>query len=159
MAYLVLSCFCYAALGYPQFLQAIGFHYQPDWPYHIPALPFILTFILAVVLSLAVMVMLGWHLWSIAAAETSVEAQDHEHYRKVAKSRGEAFVNSYDLGTRKNLELFLNIGKDGYPPYTLIFPFRIDPYTDGWSWGRRQGYERHRGVREGEELTDEEDEE
>lgn len=31
------------------------------------------------------------------------------------------------------------------------------PYTDGRSWARRDGYERHRGVRQGEELTDEED--
>lgn len=43
------------------------------------------------------------------------------------------------------------------PIYTLFFPFRIMPYTDGRSWARREGYERHRGVREGEELTDEED--
>jgi len=33
------------------------------------------------------------------------------------------------------------------------------PYTDGHSWARRRGLERHLGVREGEELTDEDDEE
>jgi len=31
------------------------------------------------------------------------------------------------------------------------------PYTDGRSWARKPGYETHRGVREGEELTDEEE--
>lgn len=45
------------------------------------------------------------------------------------------------------------------PIYTLFFPFRIEPYTDGRSWARRPGLERHRGVREGEDLTDEEEEE
>lgn len=33
------------------------------------------------------------------------------------------------------------------------------PYTDGHSWARRQGLERHLGLRDGEELTDDEDEE
>jgi palmitoyltransferase len=31
------------------------------------------------------------------------------------------------------------------------------PYTDGRSWARQQGYDRHEGVRAGDELTDEED--
>jgi hypothetical protein len=43
------------------------------------------------------------------------------------------------------------------PLYTLILPFRINPYTDGRSWARREGYDQHHGVRLGEELTDEED--
>jgi len=42
---------------------------------------------------------------------------------------------------------------------TLILPLRIVPYTDGRSWARPRGIERHRGVRQGEELTDEEEEE
>jgi palmitoyltransferase len=42
--------------------------------------------------------------------------------------------------------------------YTLILPLRINPYTDGRSWARREGYEQHRGVRQGEELTDEDEE-
>lgn len=33
------------------------------------------------------------------------------------------------------------------------------PYTDGRAWARREGLIRHGGVREGEELTDEEEEE
>lgn len=59
---------------------------------------FLLTYILAAVMCFAVTVMGAWHIWSIACGETSVEAQDHEHYRKMAKRRGEDFVNSYDLG-------------------------------------------------------------
>ena len=45
------------------------------------------------------------------------------------------------------------------PFYTLLFPLRIEPYTDGRSWARRPGFERHSGVHEGEELTDPEDDE
>jgi palmitoyltransferase len=43
------------------------------------------------------------------------------------------------------------------PIHTLLFPFRVPPYTDGRSWARRPGLERHHGVRVDEELTDEED--
>jgi palmitoyltransferase len=43
------------------------------------------------------------------------------------------------------------------PIYTLFLPLRVPPYTDGRSWARRAGMERHHGVDLGEELTDEED--
>jgi len=106
---------------------------------------------------LAIGTMLAWQLWSIAIGETAVEGYDHEYYRNIASSRGETFQNSYDLGKSKNIELFLNIGIDGYPIYTLFLPLRVPPYTDGRSWARRPGMERHDGVHLGEELTDEED--
>lgn len=59
-----------------------------------------MIYILSVVLCLAVGIMGGYHLWSIAQGETSVEAQDHEVYRKKAKERGE--VCSF-LGSRISL--------------------------------------------------------
>jgi len=80
---------------------------------------YILMYILSAVLCLAVGIMLSYHLWTVASGETSVESQDHDVYRDVAKSRGDVspstvvlsvfvpftalilrqtFVNSYDLG-------------------------------------------------------------
>jgi hypothetical protein len=35
---------------------------------------------------------------------------------------------------------------------------RISPYTDERAWARRERYAAHRGMREREELTDEDDE-
>lgn len=32
------------------------------------------------------------------------------HYRELAKKRGQEFINVYDIGWRRNLELFFNIG-------------------------------------------------
>ncbi|KAF8843788.1 zf-DHHC-domain-containing protein [Paxillus ammoniavirescens] len=158
MAYLALATFFLSFLGYPYALDALGITYVP-WTHTLPPLCFILTYVLSVVICIAITIMLLWHLWGIARGETSVEAQDHEVYRSVAKGRGEMFLNSYDLGKRANLALFFNIGPNGYPLYTLFFPFRIMPYTDGRAWARREGLLRHHGVRDGEELTDEEDEE
>jgi len=158
MVYLCISTFCFCVLGYRQFFDSLGLTYQDVWPYHVPSLAYILEYILSAVLCLAVGVMLMFHLWTISHGETSVESQDNDVYGRIAKSRGESFVNSYDLGKRRNLQLFFNIGQGGYSIFTLLFPFRILPYTDGRSWARREGYERHHGIRMGEELTDEEDE-
>ncbi|GAW00024.1 zf-DHHC-domain-containing protein [Lentinula edodes] len=158
LAYLCISTFCFCVLGYPQFFDALGLTFKRDpWPHHVPVLMYIIEFILSGVLCFAVGIMLMFHLWTIGHGETSVESQDNEFYSRMAKNRGEAFVNSYDLGISRNLQLFFNLGRGGYPFYTLIFPFRILPYTDGRSWARREGLSRHRGIRMGEELTDEED--
>jgi palmitoyltransferase len=158
MAYLVLATFFFSALGYPQLFTAMGVNFQGEWPYHVPDIAYILAYILCVVLCFSVGVMLCFQLWTVSIGETAVEGQDHAFYRKTAKSRGDVFINSYDLGRRRNLQLFFNIGEDGYPWYTLVLPLRIAPYTDGRHWARREGFERHRGIRAGEELTDEEDE-
>ena len=48
-----------------------------------------LTYVLAGVMCLAVAAMFGWHMWSVACGETSVEGQDHEQYRRMARGRGE----------------------------------------------------------------------
>ncbi|KIY66742.1 zf-DHHC-domain-containing protein [Cylindrobasidium torrendii FP15055 ss-10] len=158
MTYFVLACGIFAVNGFDGVLLALGASYvytgMDPWPYRIPQIAFILIYVLAAVLSLAVLSMLSYHLWMVMHAETSVESQDFHIYRKVAKRRGETFTNSYDLGKIRNLELFFNVGKGGYPYYTLLLPMRIPPYTDGRSWARRPGYRQHGGVREGEELTD-----
>lgn len=156
MFYLVVSNFLFAVAGYPQASEALGVTFVP-WPHALPQLCFILVYILSVVICFAVMVMLLWHIWGVMRAETAVEVQDHQVYRKWAKGRGEHFVNSYDLGKLANLALFFNIGPFGYPYYTLFVPFRAMPYTDGYSWARRDGMQRHNGVREGEELTDDDE--
>jgi len=158
MAYLVIGCFFVSFLGYPHAIDALGLNFVP-WVHTMPRIFFVVSYLLSVVMCIAVLSMLLWHLWGVGRGETSVEAQDHAVYRKIAKTRGETFINSYDLGVRKNLALFFNMGQNGYPLYTLFVPLRIMPYTDGHSWARRQGLERHVGVHEGEELTDEDEEE
>ncbi|KAJ7625220.1 zf-DHHC-domain-containing protein [Mycena rosella] len=171
MAYLVLACVSLAATGVPHVLRALGATDDMSWPYHVPQIAFVLIYILAVVMALAVGAMCAFHLWGASHGETTVEGHDFDVYRRVAKRRGETFVNSYDLGKRRNLELFFNVGEGGYPLYTLLLPLRINPYTDGRAWARRAGYEHagagagadgegvHGGVRRGEELTDEDEDE
>ncbi|KAF8150156.1 DHHC palmitoyltransferase-domain-containing protein [Crassisporium funariophilum] len=156
MAYLVLATFCFCLLGYSQFWDSLGVTFK-RWEYRVPEIMYAMMYILCIVLCFAVGVMLSYHSYGIVYGETSVEGQDHDEYRRKAKQRNEVFVNSYDLGKRKNIEFFFNIGEGGYSLYTLLLPLRINPYTDGFSWARRDGYERHHGLRQGEELTDDDD--
>ncbi|KAF7288911.1 Palmitoyltransferase [Mycena indigotica] len=168
MAYLVVGCVAFCYTSWEIGLGVLGFGVEwTNWDYTIPSTIFLLIYILAAVMSLAVGIMLAFHLRTIANGETTVEGQDNEVYRKVAEQRAEAFVNSYDLGSGlRNIALFFNvaIGKHSpspapYPLYSLLLPMRVHPYTDGWSWARREGYEQgHAGIKRGEELTDEEEE-
>ncbi|KAH9907095.1 DHHC palmitoyltransferase-domain-containing protein [Epithele typhae] len=156
MVYMVVSTACYVTLGWKHVLRALGW-FDQGWPYVVPPVAFLMIYILAGVLWMAVTAMAGWQIYMISCGETSVESQDHEQYRRFAGRRGDTFVNCYDLGRIKNLQLFFNVGVDGYPLWTLIIPLRIEPYTDGYSWARKPGHDSHHGVRPGEELTDEDD--
>ncbi|THU83198.1 hypothetical protein K435DRAFT_871547 [Dendrothele bispora CBS 962.96] len=66
--YLCLSTALYILLGYQQFLNALGLSFQVDPALHA-------TGIMQVAL------------WSVMKGETSVEAQDHQIYRKVALTK------------------------------------------------------------------------
>ena len=79
-----------AALCHPLSIRPdTNFVLQSRWTHQTPGLAFVLTYILSAVLCFAVGIMLAYHIWTISLGETSVEGQDHEVYRKVAKSRGD----------------------------------------------------------------------
>lgn len=59
------------------------------WDHHVPEIMFAMIYILSIVLCFAVGVMLSYHLYGISWSETTVEAQDHDEYRKKAKARNE----------------------------------------------------------------------
>ncbi|KAJ7301186.1 zf-DHHC-domain-containing protein [Mycena albidolilacea] len=153
MAYLVIACISLSITGFPHVLQALGAGatYTFDRPHHVPQIVFILVYILAVVMALAVGIMCGFHLWTVAHGETTVESQDHDTYRRMTKARNEPIsAHTIYYRKRRNLELFFNVGENGYPLYTLFVPLRINPYTDGRAWARRERYAAHRGDDEGE---------
>jgi len=155
MAYLVVGSAFFGILGFASALNVFDFDYE--WPYLVPSIIFILDYVLAVVLCLAVGIMLTWHLLSITRGETTVESHDYALYRNAARNRGEKFVNSFNVGSRRNLALFCNIGLNGHPWWTLLLPLKTMPYSNGWAWVRRDGLESHIGVNQDDELTDDED--
>lgn len=133
-----------------------------SWPYTLaPPVVFLIVFIMAAVMGLVVFILALWHIYLVAHGETSVESQDMAHYRTMAKERDQAFVNVYNLGWLRNLQLFFNVGPGmSYPYYTLLLPRRIEPYSDGWYWAKRSGHRgRHTGIAAEDEFTDDDGDE
>jgi hypothetical protein len=92
LAFQVNSLKCQSLL----FLPGSRSH-QIAWPYHYPEIAFIFFYVLSAVLCIAVGIMLTWNLWTISLGETTVESEDHDYYRKVARDRGEVRPVQRDL--------------------------------------------------------------
>jgi hypothetical protein len=154
---MIICCWCYCALGWNHLLEAIGYGVANEvycFPFSrlhtLSILLFSRMYIHIADLSTVMAIprsaiRLHAHLHPrrrhrararlhgrlasipVSIGETSVENQDHDVYRRMAKQRGDVsvlcarealklilihkvFVNSYDLGRRRNFELFFNIG-------------------------------------------------
>ncbi|PWN45842.1 zf-DHHC-domain-containing protein [Ceraceosorus guamensis] len=157
MAWLALGMFVVVGSSWP--VLKLSLSYQKKWPYqYTPRLFPLLTFALCAIMGFALAVMAGWQIAIIAWGETSVENSDNSHYREVAKQREERFVNVYDVGAWRNLQLFWNVGPGSRHGWlSVLAPWRIQPYSDGWHWAKRRGLlGRHAGIEKEEELTDDE---
>ncbi|WRT69363.1 uncharacterized protein IL334_006347 [Kwoniella shivajii] len=135
MAWLSLACTTVAATGYHQFLST--FDYHAEWPSITPKLGFTLIYVLCLAIGFAVSVLMTWHLYMVSYGETSIESHDNAYLASKAKKEGLIYLNPYDLGRRRNLQLFFNIGPSGYPPSSLLLPLIIPPASNGWSFPRR----------------------
>ncbi|WVQ79515.1 hypothetical protein IAT38_001614 [Cryptococcus sp. DSM 104549] len=135
MAWLSLGCWSVCALGYSRFIDTFSYH--SVWPAYTPKLGYTLIYVLCIAIGVAVPVLMMWHLYMISCGETSIESHDNGYLADKAKAEGLIYLNPYDLGRRRNLELFFNLGPGGYPASTLFFPFIIPPTTNGWSFPRR----------------------
>ena len=158
MLWFSLGTFILGVTGYRLAYNAL---WNNQWPYrHTPRVLYLMIYAKAVVMGAAVFILAVWHLHLISKGETSVESQDNSHYRKMAKERNDRFVNVYDMGFTRNLQIFFNVGRGlKYNYYTLLLPLRIEPYSDGWHWAKSPGLlGHHMGIQKGEEFTDDEGE-
>ncbi|KAF8316764.1 zf-DHHC-domain-containing protein [Clavulina sp. PMI_390] len=155
MTYLVIGSSAYVFLGWNLLWKAISWD---DWDYPTPRTAYMMFYILSVAIGFSICIMLLWQLYLVSSGETTVENYDNGRYSKIAKSRGTTFINSFDLGRRRNLELVFNLGPGGFPWWTLLLPYKVPPYTDGWSWARQNGMTAHAGISIDDELTDDDGE-
>ncbi|CAO1632148.1 unnamed protein product [Sympodiomycopsis kandeliae] len=154
--YLSTGCMVVVATGWRPFWKAA--HLFDLWSHPLVPRPFmLLTFILALIMGICLIIMGGNHLLLVSVAETSVENSDADHYKHLAKRKGRHFRNVYDLGRRQNLALFWNITSDRGVIRALL-PFHYPVYSDGWHWAKRRGLGGFNwGVNPEEEFTDDED--
>jgi len=73
-----------------------------------------------------------WHAKLISAGETSIEY----HINKAERKRiGEKFINPYDLGRRRNWELFLGLNQPGKSFWRhILLPSSHRPTGNGYDW-------------------------
>jgi len=155
MVYLAVGLGCVVVWAWKPMLRSVFDHRTP-WPHYTPRACTLMLWILAVALGLAIVIMALWQLWSIGRGETSVEANDNDFYRSLAKARGHVYINPFDLGWRNNLRFFFGIGPNR-PLYTIWLPRPYPPACDGWTWPKRAGWEANASfLAPEEELTDEE---
>jgi hypothetical protein len=74
---------------HPRTRHSSTYTLQDEWDHRMSPIVFTVIYFLCLVMCLAVGTMLTWHLWGVAVGETAVESHDHEHYQRVAVSRGE----------------------------------------------------------------------
>lgn len=67
------------------------------------------TFVLAVVIFIALALMLAWHLYLAASCRTQIEFYEYRQRSSDLAYDGVVFMNEYDVGTVLNLKLFFNI--------------------------------------------------
>jgi len=150
LVYVVLATLIIVVFGFQEFVHALihslGISYR-KWEHIFTEKWFVQAYFLNVVIFCAVAILLINVLCGVTYGETAGETQDNEKYCREAKKRNEEFINSYDCGKWKNLQIFFNI-EGGYSILALFLPLRLDPYTDGFSLAKKDGYENYPSFRE-----------
>jgi palmitoyltransferase len=62
---------------------------------------------------IAVPVLMLWHVYMASKNETSIESHDNSYLETKARAEGLIYLNPYDLGRKRNLEMFFNVGPNG----------------------------------------------
>ncbi|WVR08354.1 hypothetical protein IAU60_005409 [Kwoniella sp. DSM 27419] len=135
MAWLSIGCLAVCTTGYSHFIDTFDYHAQ--WPGYTPKICFTLIYVLCAAIGCAVTILMLWHLHMVSYGETSIESHDNAYLSRKAKKEGLIYLNPYDLGKRRNLQLFFNIGPGGYSKYSMLFPFALPPASNGWTFPRR----------------------
>lgn len=52
-------------------------------------------------------------MYMVSAGETSIEGHDNDYLRRKAKKDGLIYLNPYDYGAKRNLQMFFNLGPGG----------------------------------------------
>ena len=79
-------------------------HLIPNIPIPNEATPIAFCFMMCVAVGLSVVILLVFHLYLIATAQTTIEFHGNRLKKEQCKMRGEEFSNPYDLGLRRNME-------------------------------------------------------
>ncbi|XP_024370236.1 probable protein S-acyltransferase 15 isoform X5 [Physcomitrium patens] len=88
------------------------------------------TFILSVAVLISLTFLLGWHIYLVLTAQTTIDFYGNRQRRKEARANGESWTNVYDLGKLQNLRQVTDVG-GSYWWLWLLLPTRALPKGDG----------------------------
>ncbi|KAI8833554.1 hypothetical protein BC829DRAFT_407803 [Chytridium lagenaria] len=122
-----LMWWCHSIFGI-YILINIAFHY-----YMVVVMPWQSSFekylyILVLCLSFSISNGLSAFAWWTAAL--IFRGKKVRYLRNLAESRGERYINEYDLGFWRNMTFFLNVS-DKYPWWLVFIPIPVPPACDG----------------------------
>eukprot|EP01102_Stenamoeba_stenopodia_P012568 TRINITY_DN398_c0_g1_i1.p1 TRINITY_DN398_c0_g1~~TRINITY_DN398_c0_g1_i1.p1 ORF type:complete len:225 (-),score=11.76 TRINITY_DN398_c0_g1_i1:129-803(-) len=109
MLYMCVGCGYCAICTYSPFMQTIDF--DAVWGSTASRGGIIFQFILTVSVMIAVGALLLWHFYLLLTNQTTIEFYHNSELSRHASARGEPFVNEYDLGYRRNFQLFFGHSK------------------------------------------------
>ncbi|CAG8559642.1 7449_t:CDS:2 [Ambispora gerdemannii] len=93
----------------------------------------------------------------IITSQTTVEFYNNQHAKKLARQKGEVFVNPYNLGALNNLRHFFNVGRNyKYPVYTIFLPIPVSPTGNGKIWEKNVNHYSSVNITEYSEEDDDE---
>ena len=106
-----MGCWTVLLVGFQRFWES--FDFMNEWDAYTPKIGFTLAYILSLAIGLAVPILGGWHVVMVSHGETSIETHDNDYLSHKAKSEGLVYLNPYDLGRRRNMQNFFNVGPGG----------------------------------------------
>mmetsp|Transcript_47955 Transcript_47955/g.116783 ORF Transcript_47955/g.116783 Transcript_47955/m.116783 type:complete len:321 (-) Transcript_47955:177-1139(-) len=127
MAYLWVGCVYVMATSGPAFFRFIRMRgiIAPGHTY------VVMSFILAMSVSLAVGLLLAWHIYLVLTSQTTIEWYGNRMKAQECRKRNIPFVNEWDVGYVENIAMVLGSGSDPFNVFWWLLPTTRPPFGDG----------------------------
>jgi hypothetical protein len=97
-------------------------HLIPSVPVPSEATPIAFSFMMCFAVGLSVVILLGFHLYLIITAQTTIEFHGNRIRKHQCEMRGEVFSNPYKMGLRRNVEqVWGRWGKNGNGSWLFVW--------------------------------------
>ncbi|KAJ7533071.1 hypothetical protein O6H91_13G031700 [Diphasiastrum complanatum] len=123
----ILLLYLWAGCGYAMYMASLLLFAQNDQEDS----RVLFTFILALAVFGSLSCLVGWHLYLIMSAQTTIEFHTNCRRRKEARLRGEVWGNEFDLGMFQNFRNVFDRGGSGWWWLMVLLPIRCAPKGDG----------------------------
>ncbi|CAI5993045.1 unnamed protein product [Closterium sp. NIES-65] len=90
----------------------------------------IFTFVMALAAFIAIALLLAWHVYLVATAQTTIDFYDFVLRRREARRAGRVWVNEFDLGVCRNFQAVFDVSGPLWP-LLMLLPRTAVPRGDG----------------------------